>query len=104
MYINECAPSNLAIMAMAVDTWADVDQSMLKMKSTLRAAAQSVPSSTTGIFTPQIIAPSHILATSFLKYVHVILKDKSQILNFYKNLVTQYNDYNVSLTPEEAIT
>ena len=69
MYIDKCAPSNLAIMVMTVDTWVDVDQSMLKMKISLRAVAQSTPYSTARIFTPQIAAPSQILATSFLKYI-----------------------------------
>ena len=104
MYIDECAPSAFAIMAMTDNTWADVDLGLLKMKHELREASKTSQSSTTNILTPDMVSPAQINATNFLKYVHVSLKDKNQILNFYKNLVTQSKAYNIFITPESDIT
>ena len=104
MYIDECAPSAIAIMAMTDITWADVDLGLLKMKHELREASKTSQSSTTNILTPDMVSPAQINATNFLKYVHVSLKDKNQILNFYKNLVTQSKAYNIFITPESDIT
>ena len=103
MYIDENSPSYDDIIAMTADDWAAVDTEMLRLNHSLRTAllASPVPSITT---TADTVTPAQIQATNFLKYVHVSLKDKFQILNFYSNLVTQSEAHNVYLTPSEEIT
>ena len=89
---------------MMAETWADVDLDLLKMKHELREAAKTDPSTTTNLLTSDMVTPAQINTTNFLKYVHVSLKDKSQFLNFYKNLVTHSKAYNVFNTLESDIT
>ena len=42
--------------------------------------------------------------TKFLKYVSVVLTDKSQIINSYDNLVTQAAGFHIFLRPSNEIT
>ena len=103
MYIDENSPSYDDIIAMDADDWAAVDTDMLRLNHSLRTAllASPVPTITT---TADTVMPAQIQATNFLKYVHVTLKNKHQILNFYSNLVTQSEAHNVFLTPSDKIT
>ena len=50
------------------------------------------------------VTSTNIEGTYFLKYVHISLIYKDQILNFYINLVTQATRYNVFLRPSLEVT
>ena len=80
-----------------------MDIETLKIKPILRRISLANHVATTSI-TVDRVTLIQIQSTSFLKYISVLLKDKTQIMNFYKNLVTQATTYNIFLTPAESIT
>ena len=69
MYIDKYAISDVAIMVMTADTWSDADHSILKIKYSLRVAAHLVPTTNNTILTANVVDPSQIQATNFIKYV-----------------------------------
>ena len=102
MYVDETKPSTDAIMAMTCDSWDLVDVTVLRINHTLTKSTLTTKSSPT--VTADTVTASQIEATNFLKYCNVSLRDKSQILNFYDNLVTQATGYNIFLRPSIEIT
>ena len=102
MYVDETKPSTNAIMAMTCDSWDLVDVTVLRINHTLTKSTLTTKSSPT--VTADTVTASQIEATNFLKYCNVSLRDKSQILNFYDNLVTQATGYNIFLRPSMEIT
>ena len=91
-------------MTMTANTWSDVDHSMLKVNHVLQFSAHSVPTPNNALLAVDVVSPSQIQATNFLKYFYVNLKDKAHILNFYKNMAAQSIAYNIFLTLKKDTT
>ena len=73
-------------MTITTDKWQDMDEVLICPNHTIAATAiASIPSTVT----PTTVAATQIEDMSFLKYVNVVLLDKSQFQNFCDNFVSQ---------------
>ena len=103
MYIDEYSPTYDDILAMDVNDWAVVVTDMLRLNHSLRTTLLTTPVPTI-LIPADTVTQAQITTTNFLKYGHVSLKDKSQTLNLYTNLVAQSEAHNIFLTPSDKIT
>jgi len=90
------------VMAMTPDTWDAVNVSILRINRALAETALAAAPEL-GI-TADTVTPTQIKADSFLKYCNIKLPDKSGIVKFYDNIVTQATCQNIFLRPSDEIT
>ena len=89
-------------MLMTAATWQDMDNIMLRLNH-IRISIAVYTSLKSSVITTTVIF-SNMETTNFLKYVSVVLMDKSQFLNFYDNLVTQAAGFHIFLRLSDEIT
>jgi len=86
---------------MASNTWDLFNVSLLCVNHTLSKTSVTLSKPT---ITAHTVATTQIEVTNFLKYCSVSLRDKTQIINFYDNLVTQATGYSIFIRPSTDIT
>jgi len=101
MYVNGLQPSHGDIMVMTSDTWELVDFSLLRINHALikTSVAQTKPT-----VKAHTITTTKIEVADFMKYCSVSLHNKTQIINFYDNFVTQATGYHIFIRPSTNIT
>ena len=102
MYIDAVDPDYASVMFMTSTTWETMEIMMLRSNHVSISAAMSA--SPKPSITATTVTSSNKETTNFLKYVSVVLTDKSQFLNFYDNLVTQAAEFHIFLQPSDEIT
>jgi len=101
VYLADQPSSYKSLMAMTIDTWDDLDMSVLRLNHKLASANITTVTPTLNSNT---VTHSDIDISSFLKYVHLSLLDKAHILSFYDLLLTQAIGHNIFLRPASEIT
>ena len=86
MYVDDCQLSYNDIKTMTSNVWDLVDVSFLRINHTLSKASVTPSKPTVTVHT---VTTTQIKVTNFLKYCNVSLRDKTQIINLYDNLVTK---------------
>ena len=103
LYLADTQPTHKHIMSMTAKQWNAVDVISLRLNHALAIeTTKSNPLQST--LTAVTVTKTDMNVPSFLKYVHVNLKDKNQILSFYDNLVTQSAGFRICLRPSDDIT
>ena len=89
------------IMLMTPHEWITMDVMTLHLNHvSITTAMSNTPEPSIKATT---ITLSKMETTNFLKYVSVVLTDKSQFLIFYDNLVTHAAGFNIFLRPSNKI-
>ena len=101
MYADETDPSTVAVMEMTKNTWDMIDVTLLRLNYEL---SKTSIGNTKPTVTTSTVTSNQIEAVSFLKYCNVKLIDKSQILKFYDDIVTQESGYNVFDRPSDELS
>ena len=102
LYLADTQPTHKHIMSMTAKQWHAVDVISLRLNHALAIeTTNSNPLQTT--LTAATVTKMDMNIPSFLKYVHVNLKDKNQILSFYDNLVTQSAGFHIFIRPSDEI-
>ena len=93
-YMENNNPLYNAIRQVDKETWANDGIALLLLNHRLTATAifNALPA-----ITVVTVMATQIESTSFFKYMHVVLLDKSQFAIFYDNLLTQETRYNIFL-------
>ena len=88
-------------MEMTSETWEVMDVTILWMSHAMTSTVITIDQPTV---TANIVTSTYIDTNSFLKYVNVKILDKRGITNFYGNLMTQANWYNIFFRTSVDIT
>ena len=86
-----------SVILMTAATWQAFDINMLRLNHVMISVVVSATPKPSVTATTTTL--SNMETTNFLKYISVVLIDKSQFLNFYDNLVTQAAGFHMFLRP-----
>ena len=90
MYLAFENPDNSIVIIINNSTWADAKTNAIEHQfASKNKITPSLNLSYVTKINETTVTPSVIKPISFLKYVHVVFKDKAEILSFYNNIFTQ---------------